>query len=88
MNYSQRAQLRAIMGGANVSVGSKRSKLVGRLLTPQETDIVAGGSDSNCNSAGNGHDQDSGNFTQNGGSFNQNGGGYVMKCESNSFDGT
>jgi len=69
----------AIRGATRAS--SAGQKLVGRLLTPAEMELIVG-ADGNCNTGNGNHAMSSGsNFNQAGGSFNQNGGGtYTMNC--------
>lgn len=56
--------------------------LVIRLLTPEETDVVAGGDgygQASCGGSG-GYTQTGGSYTQSGGTYAQAGGSYSMNC--------
>lgn len=63
------------------SPNEKKSALVKRLLTPEETKVVSGGNNyAQCDSSNPGHSQSGGSYTQSGGGYTQVGTVYDMTC--------
>ncbi len=69
-------------GASTVGEANFGTDLVGRLLSPDEVEMVAGSGDSTCYSGSTTHSQTgSGSYGQTGGQYFQDGaGGYTMNC--------
>lgn len=75
----KKSQLLAVLTQASAAPGAG-ANVVGRLLTPIETDLVAGGTGSGDCDGDQDHNQGSGPFTQSGGDYFQNNSPYNMSC--------